>query len=68
MSAIFSNNVQLGIPLAISLLGENCVPSIAFIVSLNVFLLWVAVTVGVRLSQAARHQSSGLVLKGYGER
>ena len=25
MSAIFSNNVQLGIPLAISLLGENCV-------------------------------------------
>ena len=52
MSAIFSNNVQLGIPLAISLLGENCVPSIAFIVSLNVFLLWVAVTVGVELSRS----------------
>ena len=64
MSAIFSNNVQLGIPLAISLLGENCVPSIAFIVSLNVFLLWVAVTVGVELSRSREASVLGTCFEG----
>ena len=64
MSAIFSNNVQLGIPLAISLLGENCVPSIAFIVSLNVFLLWVSVTVGVELSRSREASVWGTCFEG----
>ena len=64
MSAIFSNNVQLGNPLAISLLGENCVPSIAFIVSLNVFLLWVAVTVGVELSRSREASVLGTCFEG----
>ena len=64
MSAIFSNNVQLGIPLAISLLGENCVPSIAFIVSLNVFLLWLAVTVGVELSRSREASVWGTCFEG----
>lgn len=64
MSAIFSNNVQLGIPLAISLLGENCVPSIAFIISLNVFLLWAAVTVGVELSRSREASVWGTCFEG----
>ncbi len=64
MSAIFSKNVQLGIPLAISLLGENCVPSIAFIVSLNVFLLWVAVTAGVELSRSREASVLGTCFEG----
>ena len=66
MSAIFSNNVQLGIPLAISLLGENCVPSIAFICfPLNGnFLLWVSVTVGVELSRSREASVWGTCFEG----
>ncbi|WP_295491005.1 AEC family transporter [uncultured Sutterella sp.] len=44
MATVFSNNVQLGIPVAVALLGQEAMPSIAIIFSLNGFLMWTLVT------------------------
>lgn len=64
MSAIFSNNVQLGLPLAITLLGEQAIGSIALIVSLNVFLLWVVATAGVEMSRSSETSLVSTVFQG----
>lgn len=64
MSAIFSNNVQLGLPLAITLLGEQAIGSIALIVSLNVFLLWVVATAGVEMSRSSGTSLVSTVFQG----
>ncbi len=52
MATVFSNNVQLGIPLTIALLGEGALPSVAVIFSLNGFLMWTLVTVAIELGRA----------------
>lgn len=51
MGTVFSNNVQLGIPLTIALLGQSAMPSIALIFSLNGFLMWTLVTVAIELGR-----------------
>ena len=44
MGGIFSNNVQLGIPMVVSLLGASAVAHIAAIISLNDFVMWTFAT------------------------
>ncbi len=51
MAGVFSNNVQLGIPITISLLGKESMPSIAVIFSLNGFLMWTLATIAIELSR-----------------
>ena len=51
MAGVFSNNIQLGVPIAISLLGKESLPSIAVIFSLNGFLMWTLATVAIELGR-----------------
>ncbi len=51
MAGVFSNNVQLGIPITISLLGKEAMPSIAVIFSLNGFLMWTLATVAIEIAR-----------------
>ncbi len=51
MAGVFSNNVQLGIPLTIALLGTDAMPSIAIIFSLNGFIMWTIATIAIELSR-----------------
>ena len=51
MAGVFSNNIQLGVPLAISLLGKESLPSIAVIFSLNGFLMWTLATIAIELGR-----------------
>lgn len=58
MAGVFSNNIQLGVPIAISLLGKESLPSIAVIFSLNGFLMWTLATIAIELG---RNQSPSLL-------
>lgn len=49
MAGVFSNNIQLGVPIAISLLGKGSLPSIAVIFSLNGFLMWTLATIATAI-------------------
>ncbi len=51
MAGVFSNNIQLGVPIAISLLGKGSLPSIAVIFSLNGFLMWTLATIAIELGR-----------------
>ncbi|MCD8338787.1 MAG: AEC family transporter [Burkholderiales bacterium] len=51
MAGVFSNNVQLGIPITIALLGKEAMPSIAVIFSLNGFLMWTLATVAIEIAR-----------------
>lgn len=51
MAGIFPNNVQMGVPLAISLLGQASLPAISVIFSLNAFLMWTLVTIMIDLGR-----------------
>ena len=51
MAGVFSNNIQLGVPIAISLLGKESLPSIAVIFSLNGFLMWTLATIAIELGR-----------------
>lgn len=44
---IFSNNVMLGIPVAIILLGQSSLSSVALVLVFNSLILWTLVTVSV---------------------
>lgn len=64
MAAVFSNNVQLGIPVAVALLGQEAMPSIAIIFSLNGFLMWTLVTIAIELGRAKSPSILTTVTKG----
>ena len=64
MAAVFSNNVQLGIPVAVALLGQEAMPSIAIIFSLNGFLMWTLVTIAIELGRAKSPSIVTTVTKG----
>ncbi len=64
MASVFSNNVQLGIPVAIALLGEKCLPSIAVIFALNGFLMWTLATVCIEIGRAQSTTLAGTLTKG----
>ena len=51
MAGVFSNNIQLGVLIAISLLGKGSLPSIAVIFSLNGFLMWTLATIAIELGR-----------------
>jgi hypothetical protein len=51
MAGVFSNNVQLGVPLTIALLGREAMPSIAVIFSLNGFLMWLLATIAIEIGR-----------------
>jgi len=52
IGGIFSNNVMLGIPVAIILLGQSSLPSVALVLVFNSLILWTLVTVSVEWAQS----------------
>ncbi|GAB1825113.1 AEC family transporter [Turicimonas sp. TL08] len=64
MTGVFSNNVQLGIPIAISLLGQEALPSIAVIFSLNGFLMWTLATIAIEISRNKSPSIKKTIIKG----
>lgn len=64
MAGVFSNNVQLGIPIAISLLGQEALPSIAVIFSLNGFLMWTLATIAIEISRNKSPSIRKTIIKG----
>lgn len=64
MASVFSNNVQLGIPLTVALLGQSAIPSIAVIFSLNGFLMWTLATIAVELGRAKSPSITKTILTG----
>jgi hypothetical protein len=61
LGGIFSNNVFLGIPLAIAAIGDAALPSIGLVLVFNSLTLWTLATASV---EWARHGE--LSLKGFG--
>ena len=64
MAGVFSNNVQLGVPISVALLGNEAMPSIAVIFSLNAFLMWVLVTVAIEMSRSKSPQIGKTIVEG----
>lgn len=64
MAGVFSNNIQLGVPIAISLLGKESLPSIAVIFSLNGFLMWTLATIAIELGRNKSPSLLKTVIKG----
>lgn len=61
LGGIFSNNVMLGIPVAIILLGQASLPSVALVLVFNSLILWTLVTVSVEWAQNGSFSLSGIV-------
>ncbi|MGP3590636.1 AEC family transporter [Vagococcus sp. WN89Y] len=51
LAGIFSNNVMLGIPVAVILLGPSSLASVALVLVFNSLILWTLVTVSVEWAQ-----------------
>ncbi len=58
ITGIYSNDVQLGIPITLSLLGAQALPSIALIFSLDCFVMF---TVAIIAIEFARNNSPSIV-------
>lgn len=56
-SLVFSNNGLLGLPLAIVMLGDEYVPSVAAVLSINAMVLWTLASFAAELSQKSRSLS-----------
>lgn len=50
-ACVFSNNGLLGLPLAMVMLGDQYIPSVAAVLSLNAMVLWTLATFSAELSQ-----------------
>ena len=48
---VFSNNGMLGLPLALAMLGEPAMPSVAAVLSVNAMILWTLASVAVELAR-----------------
>ncbi len=57
---IFSNNVMLGIPVAIILLGQASPASVALVLVFNSLILWTLVTVSVEWAQNGSFSARGI--------
>ena len=64
MSSIFSNNVQLGIPLVLALMGQSAIAISALIVSINVFLLWLVASVMIEFYRSRTVSITATILTG----
>jgi malonate transporter len=62
LSGIFSNNVMIGTPIAVLLLGESSLPAVALVLVFNGLILWSLVTISVEWSI-----NGALTLKGFGK-
>lgn len=51
IACVFSNNGMLGLPLAMALLGESVIPTIAAVLSVNAMFLWTVATFFVELAR-----------------
>ncbi|MDO5532234.1 AEC family transporter [Sutterella sp.] len=64
IGAVFSNNVFLGLPLALELLGESAAPAVAVVFSLNDFIMWTAVTISIEMLRSSSPNIAGTLTKG----
>lgn len=64
IAGVFSNNVQLGVPLAVELLGLEAMPSVTLIFSINTFLMWTFATVVIELSRAQNASVLKTIIEG----
>lgn len=62
LGGIFSNNVMIGMPIAILLLGEAALPSVALVLVFNGLILWTLLTISVEWSL-----NGSLTLAGFGK-
>lgn len=60
LGGIFSNNVMLGIPVAIILLGQSSLSSVALVLVFNSLILWTLVTVSVEWAQNGSFSLRGI--------
>lgn len=60
LGGIFSNNVMLGIPVAIILLGQASLASVALVLVFNSLILWTLVTVSVEWAQSGSFSLRGI--------
>lgn len=60
LAGIFSNNVMLGIPVAIILLGPSSLASVALVLVFNSLILWTLVTVSVEWAQNGSFSLRGI--------
>lgn len=60
LGGIFSNNVMLGIPVAIILLGQSSLSSVALVLVFNSLILWTLVTVSVEWAQSGSFSLRGI--------
>ncbi|UXY11206.1 AEC family transporter [Kosakonia sp. ML.JS2a] len=60
LGGIFSNNVMLGIPVAIILLGQASLASVALVLVFNSLILWTLVTVSVEWAQNGSFSARGI--------
>lgn len=60
LGGIFSNNVMLGIPVAIILLGQSSLSSVALVLVFNSLILWTLVTVSVEWAQNGNFSLRGI--------
>jgi predicted permease len=60
LGGIFSNNVMLGIPVAVILLGQASLASVALVLVFNSLILWTLVTVSVEWAQSGSFSWKGI--------
>ncbi len=60
LAGIFSNNVMLGIPVALILLGPSSLASVALVLVFNSLILWTLVTVSVEWAQNGSFSLRGI--------
>lgn len=60
LGGIFSNNVMLGIPVALILLGKESMPSVALVLVFNGLILWSLVTVSVEWARSGSLSMPGI--------
>ena len=64
MATVFSNNVQLGVPISIALLSPASMPALAVIFALNAFLMWTFATVQIEFSRSRSPSLSRTIYQG----
>lgn len=61
LGGIFSNNVMLGIPFAVEILGNDALPSVALILTFNSLILWTLVTISIEWAQHGTFSINGIL-------
>lgn len=64
MATVFSNNIQLGVPISTALLSPASMPALAVVFSLNAFLMWTFATAAIEFSRSASPSLSKTVAQG----